>query len=219
MKSRSLPVILTLILTVLILNACSNDPIKIACIGNSITYGSGIEDRVNNSYPAQLQEILGADYEVWNFGYSARTMLKKGDYPYWDEIHLKASKAIHPDIVIIKLGTNDTKPQNWQFADEFEADFRAMINEFITLSSPPEIWLCYPVPAFEPRWGIRDSVLLHGVIPVIDKISADLDLQVIELYHPFLDKGALFPDAIHPDKVGAKIMAELIGEKILVNSE
>ena len=64
MKSRSLPVTLTLILTVLILIACSKDPIKIACIGNSITYESGIEDRVNNSYPAQLQEILGANYDV-----------------------------------------------------------------------------------------------------------------------------------------------------------
>ena len=59
-----------------------------------------------------------------------------------------------------------------------------------------------------------DSIIVHGIIPVIDRISAELNIPVIDLYHPFLDKGSLFPDAIHPDKEGAGIMAEIIGESI-----
>ena len=94
-----------------------------------------------------------------------------------------------------------------------------MINEFLTLSSPPEIWLCYPVPVFESRWGISDSVVVNGIIPVVDKISADLGLPVIDLYHPLLDEGDLFPDAIHPDRKGAEIMARIISGKIKDSAE
>lgn len=124
MKPKTITLIPALILAVIILVSCNKEPIVVACIGNSITYGSGIEERINNSYPAQLQQLLGDEYDVWNFGYSGRTLLKKGDYPYWDEVYLKAAKKLNPDIVIIKLGTNDTKPQNWQYAEEFESDYR-----------------------------------------------------------------------------------------------
>lgn len=104
-------------------------PIKVACIGNSITYGSGIADRPRDSYPSQLARMLGEKWEVRNFGVSARTMLKKGDFPYWREEAYEQVKAFLPDVVIIKLGTNDTKPQNWKFSGEFFADFRAMVND------------------------------------------------------------------------------------------
>ncbi|UCG26937.1 MAG: hypothetical protein JSV24_08135 [Bacteroidales bacterium] len=212
-KIRILTCILTLF--ILLLSSCSKAPVKVACVGNSITYGSGIENRVEDSYPAQLQELLGTKYDVWNFGYSGRTLLKKGDFPYWDEVHLKAVKAINPDIVIIKLGTNDTKPQNWEYADEFETDYKKLIEEFSNLPSHPDIWLCYPVPAFATRWGIRDSVIVHAIIPILDNISSELNLPLIDLYHPFLGKGALFPDDIHPDKDGAGIMAEIIAGMIM----
>src|SRR5210317_670996 len=81
--------------------------IKIACIGNSITYGSGMPDPASMSYPAQLQYWMGKDYKVENFGVSGATLLKKGDKPYWDEPAYKKSLEFKPDIVIIKLGTND----------------------------------------------------------------------------------------------------------------
>lgn len=47
--------------------------IKVACVGNSITYGAGISNREKNSYPAQLQYYLGDDYEVRNFGSNGAT--------------------------------------------------------------------------------------------------------------------------------------------------
>ncbi len=213
MKTKSISFLLLLILVSLSFSACNKEPATVACIGNSITYGPR-EDGGNNSYPGQLQQLLGEEYDVFNFGYSGRTLLKKGDFPYWDEVYLKAAKAIHPDIVIIKLGTNDTKPQNWQYGDEFETDYKALIEEFTSLPSPPKIWICYPVPAFETRWGIRDSVVVHGVIPTIDKISSELNIPVIDLYQPLLDKGSLFPDGIHPDKEGCRIMAEIIAATI-----
>ena len=89
------------------------DNIKVACVGNSITEGFGLENPSVESYPAVLQSLLGNNYEVENFGLSARTLLMKGDLPYMKEQRFKDALEFLPDIVTIKLGTNDSKPYNW----------------------------------------------------------------------------------------------------------
>ncbi|MDD2306307.1 MAG: GDSL-type esterase/lipase family protein [Prolixibacteraceae bacterium] len=187
-----------------------SSPIKVACIGNSITYGSGIADRPRDSYPSQLGRMLGQKWEVRNFGVGGRTLLKKGDYPFWNEEAYAQAKAFLPDVVIIKLGTNDTKPQNWKYSGEFLSDYRAMVKELKALSSHPKIYLCKPVPAYVSRWGINDSIIVHGVIPSIEKLSTEENLPVIDLYTALSGKAALFPDQIHPNPEGAGLMAQTI---------
>jgi len=66
-----------------LMTARAAEPIKIACVGDSITQGAGAKS--GQSYPAQLQALLGDGYKVGNFGVSGRTLLKKGDFPYWKE--------------------------------------------------------------------------------------------------------------------------------------
>ena len=105
----------------------ASEPIRVACIGNSITYGAFIPNREMNCYPAQLQAYLGDGYEVKNFGASGRTILSKGDYPYSETDTYKASLEYQPDIVLIKLGTNDTKPQNWKYKNEFKDNYQTLI--------------------------------------------------------------------------------------------
>jgi len=191
-----------------------SSPIKVACIGNSITYGSGIADRPRDSYPSQLGRMLGEKWDVHNFGVSGRTMLKKGDFPFWKEEAWTQAKAFLPDVVIIKLGTNDTKPQNWKYANEFYTDSKAMVKELKALSSHPIIYLCKPVPAFASRWGINDSTIVHGVIPAIEKLAKEEDLQVIDLYAALSGKSSLFPDQIHPNPEGAGLMAQAICKQL-----
>lgn len=185
-------------------------PIRVACIGNSITYGSGIPDRPRDSYPSQLARMLGEKWEVRNFGVGGRTMLKKGDFPFWNEDAYQQAKASLPDVVIIKLGTNDTKPQNWKFAGEFLPDYRAMVKELKALSSHPKIYLCKPVPAYGNRWGINDSIIVHGVIPAVEKLAKEENLPVIDLYAALSGESSRFPDQIHPDAKGAGLMAQTI---------
>ncbi len=184
--------------------------IKVACIGNSITYGSGIDNRPLNSYPAQLQRMLGEQWVVRNFGVGGRVMLKKGDYPFWNEEAYSQAKAFLPDVVIIKLGTNDTKPQNWKFKNEFYSDYKAMVKELKALSSHPQIFLCKPVPAYAIQWGINDSIIVHGIIPAVEKLAKDEKLSVIDLYTALSGKAELFPDRIHPNPEGAGLMAQTI---------
>ena len=185
-----------------------------ACIGDSITFGAGIRDRAKNSYPVQLAGILGDKWDVRNFGVNAATLLKKGDKPYW---RLKAFKDAHefkPNIVVIKLGTNDSKPQNWKHKAEYASDYVALIKSFQELESKPRVWVCYPVPAYPGRWGITDKVMKEEVIPLIDEVAKQASVKIIDLYAALSDKKEMFPDTVHPNAAGAKVMAETISAAI-----
>lgn len=190
------------------------DAIKVACIGNSITDGFGIDMRTAYGYPAQLQQLLGKDYWVKNFGVSSRTMLNKGDYPYMNEMAWKDALAFKPDIVIIKLGTNDSKPENWQYGAEFKQDLQQMITT-LRKNNNPKIFLCTPIPAFKPTWNISDSVIVNIIIPIQQDVAKKNKLQVIDLHTLFANDGdKMVDDGIHPDNKGARKMAEIIAGAI-----
>ena len=199
---------LAILMMMLIISSCKNEPLKVACVGDSITYGSGIRLRSLRSYPARLDRMLGNEYEVRNFGVSGATMLKKGDVPYWQVPPFQASQDYQPDIVVIKLGTNDTKPENWVYAGEYLDDYREMISVYLELDSGPMIYICTPVPAFEEKWGINPEVIEKELFPALTDLSEDEGVVLIDLYHPFLDKARHFPDKIHPNARGARLIAK-----------
>jgi len=182
--------------------------IRVACVGDSITYGHGIKNRLKASYPAQLGGMLGDQWEVRNFGVSAATMLKQGDLTYWKQSAFKEVLAYNPHVVIIKLGTNDTKPQNWKFKDEFARDYLDMIDQFSALPARPRIWICYPVPAFAEQWGINEFVIKNEVIPIISQVARKARVPIINLYQPLSGKPKYFPDDIHPNAEGAFLVAK-----------
>jgi len=190
--------------------AAHTGTIRVACVGDSITFGAGIKDREHKSYPAQLGQMLGEKWDVRNFGVSGATLLKQGDKPYWKQKAFQEALAFKPDVVIIKLGTNDTKPQNWKHQDEFAADYAAMIDQFRTIDPAPRIFICRPVPAFPGRWGIRDEIVRQGVIPVVDRVAKAKQVGVIDLYKALEGKKEFFPDTVHPNAEGAGVMAKTI---------
>lgn len=184
--------------------------IKVACIGNSITR--------NSSYVPRLQELLGSNFTVENDGYPGITMLKNGDYSYWTLGSLSQVFAFQPDIVTIKLGTNDTKIQNWaQYGSEFRQDYEAMIDTLNTLSTKPKIFPVLPVPSFANGSGIRDSVLVNYIIPIISAIGLSRGLVVIDAYTPLLPFSSYFPDGVHPDTAGADTIAHVIYRSIILS--
>ena len=184
---------------------------RIACVGDSITFGASVKDRVQNCYPAVLGRMLGKEYTVRNYGVNGATLLKKGDRPYWKLKAFKDATAFGPNIVIIKLGTNDTKPQNWnQAGTEYEVDLRAFIAHFQKQPSKPAIYLCLPVPVYQDRWGIKEKTVAEGIIPVIKKVAKEKKLPLIDLHKALTGKPGMFPDKIHPNTAGAKLMAQTI---------
>lgn len=185
--------------------------IRVACIGNSITDGHGIDMATAFGYPALLQKKLGEDYWVKNFGVSARTMLNKGDFPYMNELAWRDALAFKPDIVVIKLGTNDSKPHNWQYGEEFKQDLQQMIKAL----GKAKIYLCTPIPAFKSTWDISDSVITNSIIPIQQEVARKNKLQVIDLHTLMAnDEELVQPDGIHPNNKGVAKMADIIAEAI-----
>ncbi|HRZ96201.1 MAG TPA: GDSL-type esterase/lipase family protein [Paludibacter sp.] len=208
--------IIPLFLTILLLSGCSEKILKVACVGDSITEGAGLAKQSETSYPVMLDSILGRKYDVLNCGRSATTLQKKGDFPYWISKEFSNIFVFKPNIVVVKLGTNDTKPQNWNSAN-FEQDYQSLLDTLNTISTSPRIYLCLPVPVYKTEWGINDSTLINEVIPIIKKIANQNKLPLIDLYTGMSNQKSNFPDNIHPNETGAKNMAMQIAKKISTN--
>lgn len=189
---------------------------KIACIGNSITDGHGIDMCDQLGYPALLGGIMGKGYAVKNFGVSARTAVNNGDHPYQQELAWKDCLAWQPDVVVIKLGTNDTKPGNRvNLVENYTAAMQQMIDSLRALPSNPRIYLATPIPAFKSTWDINDSVIVNEVIPTIKTLARNNMCEIIDLHTLFADGGKLMQsDGIHPDMKGVAKIAELVDEAL-----
>ena len=202
--------LLSLFFICISVSAQEKKAIRVACIGNSITQGIGVKNEFQNSYPGVLQQLLGKDYDVRNFGVSGRTLLNRGDYPYMHERMYRDAQNFLPDIVTIKLGTNDSKPQNWRYGKEFKENLEEMVDAFQALPSKPKIYLCLPVPATKIQWGINDSVITHYIIPIIRKVAKEKKTHIIDLHTDLFPYSQDFPDHVHPNEEGAIKIAGVI---------
>ena len=160
--------------------------------------------------PHNWGRMLGEQWDVRNFGLGGRTLLRKGDHPYWKEEALQQAYAFQPTEVVIALGTNDTKPQNWVFKAEFQQDLKDLAQSFLDLESHPRLWLAFPPPAFPGRWGIRERKIRKELIPIIRSTAQELDVPLINFYDAMIHHEALFPDTVHPNAEGAACMARTV---------
>lgn len=202
--------ILLLFICTIAFTSCQNK-IKVACIGDSITNGGGPD--AASFYPVLLNKMLGEEYEVLNCGESGGTMQTDANKPYWHQKDLWNVFVYKPDVIVIMLGTNDSKTPNWN-ADSFERDYQLMIDSLKTLETNPEIFLCSPPPAYSSEWEISDSTIQAGVIPIVNKIAQKNGLQVIDVYNNMTNMSDLFPDGIHPKGKGIEVLAETIAKAI-----
>ncbi len=198
------------LITLFYLSPEQTSPIRVACVGDSITSGSGTQDRSQDSYPAQLARMLGKDWDVKNFGANDTSILSKAIKPYTKKRAFKLAKSFKPHIVIICLGTNDSKPENWAHHSDFTNDYIALIKKFQRLRSHPRIFLCLPPPAFTSAYGINDSIIKEQIIPMIIDIAKNTNVETLDLYNALQDKQDLYFDKIHPNTQGYTIIAEKI---------
>ena len=204
---------LLLMMFLMVLMAFADGRIKVACVGNSVTWGYGLTNRDADCYPVQLQRMLGDKYDVRNFGHSGSTLLSHGHRPYIDQKEYKEALAFKADRVIIHLGLNDTDPRNWsEYAEEFNANYIELVNSFRKVNPKAQIWVCLMSPIFErhPRFesGTRDW---HSLIQQhIKQVATAENLPLIDLYTPLHNRPDLFADALHPNAEGAEIIAETV---------
>lgn len=191
--------------------------IRVACIGDSVTYGYGIEDRENDSYPAQLQNLLGEEYQVVNFGHNGATLLNKGHRPYTTLPEYGQALDFKADIVVIHLGLNDTDPRNWpNYSEDFIPDYRALIDTFRTVNPGARIWICLMTPIMHGHHrflsGTRDWHFQEQ--KAIATVASGAGVGLIDLYSSLFVRPDLFADNLHPDKEGAGIIARTVYSSI-----
>ena len=187
--------------------------IKVACVGNSVTYGYGIKNRETNCYPAQLQQMLGDAYEVENFGHSGATLLNKGYRPYTQQEAYQKALRFAGDYVIIHLGLNDTDPRAWpNYRDDFVRDYLSLIESFRKANPRCKVWVCRmtPISHRHPRFksGTRDWYWMEQAL--IEEIARIAGATLVDLQEGLYDRPDLLPDALHPNAEGAGILARTV---------
>ena len=195
--------------------------IKVACVGDSITYGHGIGNWTENNYPARLQEILGDGYHVANFGHSGRTLSSDGDKPYTDSKQYQLSLEYNPDIVIIMLGTNDSKSKNWTSEIEFIKEYEKFVNSYKKNNPDVKIILCTPAKAFFPN-GKNEGETNYKIQPsIVDLIRNEIrafalleKYELADIYNVTEYHDEWFKDNVHPNSDGAYAIAQEIAKKI-----
>jgi sialate O-acetylesterase len=208
------------------LNSKEKDKVAVACVGDSVTFGARLEDPSNDSYPAVLQQLLGTEYHVVNLGVGSCTLIRKGKPTVWDQ--LSAIRDADPDIVVISLGINDTCGKGtcgdrkcWEYKDEYEGDYRDLIDVLRGLPSKPAIWICAPSPMVLETPGLSQERIeglttrkprLQELIRIVRKVAAELETGFIDLNTPLDHHPELYTekDGVHPNVAGYRAIAELV---------
>ncbi|WP_420148186.1 GDSL-type esterase/lipase family protein [Spirosoma sp.] len=217
MLSRSL---LLVFAQLLFFSTYAQKTVRIACVGNSITFGARLTHREQNSFPGQLQYLLGKGYEVMNFGVSGRTLLRETAAPYVaTDTYQKALKS-NPDIVFIKLGTNDSRLPYRLKIDQFIPDYKILIQSFRELPSKPRIILLLPVTSFlTDTTRQTDAAITKLIIPRIRQVAFEEKLELIDLHAQTRDDSLLFPDQLHPAPLVMTRIARRLYDAVTLKTE
>ena len=207
---KRLLVLLTAMTAVLLAAA---KPVKVACIGNSITYGSTLADPSTDSYPSQLARLLGEGYVVGNFGRPGATLLNNGHNPYMASEEWARAKEFRPDIAIIHLGINDTDPRDWPYFNRaFKTDYLSLIDTLCQINPDVRIYIANLSPLLSSHWRFRSGtrVWRDKIREEISKVAAESGCTLIDFNTPLHDRHNLIHDSIHPNEEGAKLLASYV---------
>jgi lysophospholipase L1-like esterase len=194
--------------------------IRIACVGDSITYGTMVKGRRANCYPAQLESLLGNEFSVRNFGANGRAVQRVADLSYWRHKYFRLSSEFNPDIVLIMLGTNDSRKPNWKGSDRYLQDYRDLVMHYRSLPSRPVVYALTPPTQFKlkNKTAIKYGMLKEAVDEMtagIRGLSRELDIEVIDINAATASHPEHFSfDGIHANGRGARHIAEIVYTRV-----
>lgn len=189
--------------------------LRIACVGDSITYGYGVLGHRQDAWPVLLPALTDGRFSTVNYGLCNRTLLSTSDMPYPDEKNARLFMEEDEDIVLLMLGTNDSKPSNWD-SGLFETEYFEFVQRILEKPCRPKVVLMLPPCVFN-RTGraLPDrNNLENGVIPAIRRVAEKTGLPVIDLFELTKNRPDWFPDGIHPNRDGNRAIAEHIALQI-----
>lgn len=195
---------------------------RVAAVGDSITYGLMVNNRTENSYPSQLDDLLGEGYAVGNFGESNYSVQSSADFSYETTDSFQNSLDFNPDTVILMIGTNDTKTNNWEGEEQFKQEYVDLLEQYqelpsvsrIILGSPPRVFLNEDVPE-----GSIDPKHIDNVRDVVEEIAKEEKVEYIDIYEMTYNYPEWFTDGLHPNAEGAEEIANMFYEQLRDNEQ
>ena len=183
--------------------------IKIAAIGDSLTYGYGLENRQQDAYPSILLELLGSHYQVANYGLSGRSLLSTSDYPYLKEKNAQQSLESDADIVIIMIGSNDSRAAYWN-KEQFIKEYRDFVKCYIKLPSQPDVFIVAPPHVPTSRFGLNNEVIRDEIQQIVEDVATELGVHFINLYPITEGHPEYYSDGLHLTPLGNRVIAKAI---------
>ena len=193
----------------------TENQVRVACVGDSVTYGYGIMGWLKNSYPQKLNDYLGTRYCVNNYGYSSRTASAASSLPYTSTDVYQKSKQYLPDVVVLMLGTNDSKDEVWTTVNDFYESYKQIVKSYKSLSSDVKIILGCPIPViYGAATDPKDALVKTEIRDTIKRVGDEENLTTIDFYEIFQGREDLYGDGIHPNKQGADLIAQTVYNEI-----
>ncbi|MBQ8837337.1 MAG: hypothetical protein IJ002_07525 [Clostridia bacterium] len=206
-----------------------DEPLRIACVGDSITQGSravidGVENFELGSYPAQLYKKmfdLGEDVIVANYGCGATKVMDYSGLHYNAGLAYTLSmEETDPDYVIVGLGTNDAASTTYTYGmgERFYEEYTALILGYEALASTEMVYgtsaiyrVSTDVAAVSNIRGLQETALTT-------QAAAGKACTYIDLYALLLDEALagtlLSGDNLHPDVEGYGYYADAIYDAV-----
>lgn len=193
--------------------------IKVACVGDSITYGHGTTHWPDNNYPTKLQGMLGEKYHVNNYGVSGYAVQDTADRPYQTLAHYQESLDYDADVVVFMMGTNDAKPENWIDREHFKEDLLAILESY----GDARIILCTPASAFFLK-GQTEGTTSHDIMPLVvaeigevcREVAWEEGIALLDIHRFTAEHPEWFAkDGVHPGDEGAAAIAQEVAAAVL----
>lgn len=192
-----------------------DDAVHLAFVGDSVTFGNGVwvtEKSKEHTYPAYIERMMGDGYQALNYGVSGKTLMKEGDEPYTAHYMYDESINANADTYVIMLGSNDSKPQNWNTGD-FHSELKDFAQAYIDLESHPKVFLATPPRAFEEAekaFDLNNDIIEREIAPTVREVARELDIPMIDVYEKSKDHPEWFMDGSHPNATGNKAIAKIM---------
>lgn len=201
--------IATVLLLLMTASAFASLPLRVACIGDSITYGDQLADRDVQSYPAVLGRLSRDRFAVGNFGVNGATALQGTGRAWTDTSACRDALSCAPNLVVVMLGINDLAFPDQQA--RYPADLRDLVARFRALPSAPRVFLCTLTPlAPAEKQAPANRALQETMNPAIRAVAAETGAALIDVAAAFPNRLDLLPDGLHPSPEGAELIARTV---------
>lgn len=199
----------------LLMTACASGQarLRVACVGDSITYGDQLTRRDTQSYPAVLERLSNGTFITGNFGVNGATALPVFFRDWQKTRAARDALAFDPDLVVVMLGINDLSFP--ELHDQYSASLQEIVTRFQNLPSHPRLFLCTLTPIAPPEeQAYANDVIRNTLNPAIRTVAARTGAHIIDISAVFPNRLELLPDGLHPSPEGAELIARTVLEAL-----